>query len=533
MKVNFFLTLVFISIFLGVSKAQECSVFENSQNEAYIEIYRGENADHLLDSLINIGYYTLKIDSTSINPCQYYIKKGKQFKRIYIETNTKNLSHLLTYDQENQQYYTNNIDHLIKQVKDSLLNQGQPFSKITTKTKGYINEFALATIEIENATTRIINDIKFMGYDRVPRFVKRELLKNELIYNDPSIESINNNLNQYRFLTQTSPPKVSFTKDSTILYVYTKKVRQSFINGIIGFETDDEDKLNLQGNVQLSLMNTFNTNERIKVDWKSGLNKSQNLNFETFLPYLFNFNIAYETNLNLTKQDSTFFKLEWRNGLLYQLNPDHFIGANFNLANSNYIKNQNSDFSKSGFGVSYFYQDLQPSELQENKTFIKLSSTLWRRKVNLDTEPSEQTEIIFWIERQQRIFRNHFINSAFHGSNLIQKGEILENDLYQVGGFNTIRGFNQNSILTPAYNTLSLAYRYIPNNKIFFELFSDLALIQDKTNNDTSFLNAYGLGMQFSTNFGWFQLNYALGSTEGSSTGLSEGKVHLGIKSYF
>ena len=534
-KVKIFLTLLFLPFSAVILKSQECTLFQKiNTSENYEKVYQGKDINIFLDSLASIGYYALKIDSTAVEPCTLYINKGKQFKRIYIKSSEISILPQLKYDALTKQYYTDNYDLLLKKIKDSLSNSGQPFSKIATKTKGYINEFAFAEIEIENSSQRIVNDIKFMGYEKVPKFVRKELLKNELIYNDEAIQNIHDKLDKYRFLTQTDPPKVSFTKDSTIIYVYTKKLRQNFINGILGFETDEENKLNLQGNVQLSLLNTFNANEKIKIDWKSGLNKSQNLIFETFLPYLFNKNIALETNLNLIKQDSTFFKLEWRNGLLYQLNPDHYVGANFNLANSNYIKNQNSDFSKNGFGISYLFQDLRMHELQENKTFIKFSSTLWKRKVNNEADSkTDQTEVIYWVERQQRIYKNHYVNSVFHGGNLIQKGEILENDLYQVGGFNTIRGFNQNSILTPAYNTLSLAYRYIPNNKIFFELFSDLALIQNKTGEDATFFNAYGLGMQFSTSFGWFQLNYALGSNEGNSTGLSEGKIHLGIKSYF
>lgn len=535
MKVKLFATILLIAFSALYLKGQDCSILQKSHFQNKFEtLYTGPKSKAYLDSLNQIGYYTLKIDSTSTSPCRLYISKGKQFKKIFINSTDSLILNQSQFDSIQQLYYTKDIEHLIQSVKDSLLNQGQAFDQIKIKPNGFIGDFAQADINIIKSTKRKIDEIKFIGYERVPKFVKQELLKENKVYNDQSINNIRNKLDEYTFLTQTEAPRISFTKDSTILYVYTNKLRQNFINGILGFETDEDNKLNLQGNVQLNLVNTFNSNERINVDWKSGLNKSQKLRLESFIPNIFKNKIAYETNLNLTKQDSTYFKLEWKNGLLYQLNQGHYIGANYSLANSNYIKNDNSDFNKSGFGVNYIYEDFSFNKLQENKTWIKLSSTLWKRNLkNIDTEKDNQTEVSYWIERQQRLYKNHFVNSIIQGNNLMQQGEILENDLYQIGGFNSIRGFNQNSILTPSFNAISLAYRYIPNNNIFFEVFSDLALIEDKLGENTNFFNSYGLGMQFSTNFGWFQLNYALGSSEGNSTGLSEGKIHIGIKSYF
>lgn len=533
MKVKTFITILLIAFSALILKGQECSIFQKSSIQNNFDtLYIGNNSKAYLDSLNQIGYHTLKVDSTSTQPCRIYIAKGKQFKKIIIKSTESIVLNQTQYDSIHQNY-TLNFERLIQGIKDSLLEQGQAFDQIAIKPIGFHEEFAQAQIEIIPSAKRNIDEIKFIGYERVPKFVKRELLNENKVYKNHSIENIRKKLDSYSFLTQTEPPKISFTKDSTILYVYTKKLRQNFINGILGFETDDENKLNLQGNVQLNLVNTFNSNERIQVDWKSGLNKSQKLKLESFIPNVFKNKIAYETNLNLTKQDSTYFKLEWRNGLFYQLNQGHYIGANYSLANSNYIKNDNSDFNKSGFGFNYIYEDFSFNKLQENKTWIKLSSTLWSRNLkNRETEESQQTEVSYWIERQQRLYKNHFVNSIIQGNNLIQQGEILENDLYQIGGFNSIRGFNQNSILTPSFNAISLAYRYIPNNNIFFEVFSDLALIEDKLGENTSFFNSYGLGMQFSTNFGWFQLNYALGSNETNSTSFTEGKIHIGIKSY-
>lgn len=534
MKAKFTFFLLISTFLTSFVQGQVCSIYTFADDQPSTLLYQGENGKAYLDSLNQIGFYALKIKNKKEEPCEIYIQKGKQYKKIYLQSNQTSLLNKAEYDQAKNQFYTHNLEQFVQHIKDSLNQTGQVFDKIELQPKGFLDGYAIVALDIEATEKRTIDDIKYVGYTKAPQFVKKNLLKKPLIYNEENIQLIQKQMSEYTFFTTTASPKVSFTKDSTTLYMYLKKNRLSSFSGILGFETDEANKLQLQGDVKLQLMNAFHRFEKIGINWKSGLHSSQYLNVATFIPYIFNSPLAFDTKLDLTKQDSTFFKLSWQNSLLYELGPNHYLGASYSMASSNYIDDNTKDFNKNGFGINYQYTDAHSLVLQENKTRIQLNSTLWKRKTKNEQNNSEnQTEVIYLVERQQQLYKNHYFNGRISGGNLIQEGEILINDLYQLGGYNSLRGFNQNAIVSPAFNILSLAYRYIPNDKIFFEAFGDLGWVRDKTGQSTNQLTGYGIGMQFGTKFGWFEIDYAIGNNKGNSFNLTEGKIHIGIKNFF
>ncbi|MDO5655940.1 MAG: hypothetical protein Q4G27_07350 [Flavobacteriaceae bacterium] len=519
------------------SAAQNCSLYQfNAFNKSYDSIYYGENYKQILDSITASGYYTLKIQNKIENPCQYFFDKGNQFKKIYLN-NVSLKNRFIQFDETHQLFYTLHLDDYIQTIKDSLENSGKPFAGIRILPNAYIDHYAIASIDLESEKERYIDDIKIIGYEQVPKFLKREALRRNKLFTPQAISHLEKQINEYHFINQYEVPRVSFTKDSTIIYLYLKKRKQSYFDGLAGFETDSEGKFSIQGNIHIQLLNAFNGFEQIKLQWESGLNKSQNLNFMTHIPYIFNSRFGVGSQLNIHKQDSSYVRLEFRNQLVYQLSPFHYFGGNFNLAHSNYIRStqsNQSDFSKIGFGVSYFFQDNRIFEFQENKSLIDFKSSLWKLKQKeSDSAPSRQTEINYLVSRQQRITKNHYTYLSVQGKSLIQDTEYLLNDMFMTGGFHNLRGYNQNSIITPSFHVFSLAYRYIPASQILFEAFADAAIVRNSTHNQNETLIAYGIGTQFYAGFGIFQINFAIPHIENQGFNISSGKIHLGIKTYF
>ena len=516
-------------------KAQNCIIKEwNENNSLNDTLYIGNQPQQFLDSLNSIGYYTLEILRKNLDSCDFTVQKGRQYKKIFLSKGSIR-NKLVKNESLTNQMYTMAFEEYIQSIKDSLANIGQPFSSIQIQPKGYFMNSAVIDVVVENRDERIINKIKFVGYDQIPRFINKHLLHTNLRYTPLNIAKIKQKIDGYNFLTQTQEPKISFTKDSTTLYIYVQKRKLSLFEGLIGFESDENGKFSLQGNIDINLFNNFNQAERINLSWQSGLNKSQNLEFAFHLPYILNTNFGINSSINLQKQDSSFVKLQMRNGLAYQFNSNHFVSANYNFASSNFVgerQDSQADFSKNGFGITYQYENSQYSKFKENKTYLTITSGIWNQKIKEDDTKIKQNEILYQLVRQQHLFKNHFTHLGLSGKNLIQKENILENDLYQLGGFNSLRGFNQNSILTSSYNLFSAAYRYIPNDQIFFEIFSDFALIKNRENIVNS-LHSIGAGLQFLTKFGFFQLHYAIGYQENKGYDIANGKIHLGIKSLF
>jgi hemolysin activation/secretion protein len=84
---------------------------------------------------------------------------------------------------------------------------------------------------------------------------------------------------------------------------------------------------------------------------------------------------------------------------------------------------------------------------------------------------------------------------------------LYRNELYQIGGYRLLRGFDEGSLFVNNYEVLTLEPRYLLSTNSYFFLFTDLAYIQSKFAQtfikDTPY--SFGLGMSFETKAGFIQ----------------------------
>jgi hemolysin activation/secretion protein len=112
---------------------------------------------------------------------------------------------------------------------------------------------------------------------------------------------------------------------------------------------------------------------------------------------------------------------------------------------------------------------------------------------------------------------------------------LFENELYRIGGNNTLRGFNEESIFASAYSIVNMEYRYLLEENSFLFLFANVAYYENKAVNRNVADRPYGFGagMSFETKAGIFSISYALGSQFGNPIETRTAKVHFGLTSLF
>jgi hemolysin activation/secretion protein len=118
---------------------------------------------------------------------------------------------------------------------------------------------------------------------------------------------------------------------------------------------------------------------------------------------------------------------------------------------------------------------------------------------------------------------------------LIKTERLLTNELFQVGGINTLRGFDEESIFASQYLIASIEYRYLIGPASYLFTFLDGANIQTRSM-DTQFNGNFfgmGMGLSFETKSGLFKLAYAVGKQPTSSLNFRESKIHFGFVSLF
>jgi len=112
---------------------------------------------------------------------------------------------------------------------------------------------------------------------------------------------------------------------------------------------------------------------------------------------------------------------------------------------------------------------------------------------------------------------------------------VYENEMYKIGGINTVRGFDEKAILASSYAILSLEPRLLLSKNSALYLFGDIAWYESKLidNQVTDTPVGFGAGINIDTKAGIFKLNYALGKQFNNPIKFSDSKVHFGFSARF
>ena len=533
--------LLFTSILVFAQEKKLQFYRYNDETKSYTKDFESKNLDSSLDSLQKNGYYTLTIDS--IKNEKIYLNKGKNYQTIWVKNND-------LFENKNDYFPTNNLDSILNKLAKTNINEGYPFAQIKLVPNGFQQSEQRIELLLNKGKQRTIDGVKLIEYEKLSKGYLRHGLniKNGEIYSEQKLASISTLMQQTNYIAEVQQPQTLFKPDSTIVYLYPKKISSNYFDGVLGFGTDDNGDFKLNGNVQLSLNNVFNSLEEIRLNWIGTANKNTSLNIGVKVPYLFKSPIGSETNFKLFKQDSVFVNVDFSERLFYQLNLNSTIGvsgmvqsSNFLLADASYLKPSYDDYSKTGIGLSYNYFLKHPFRLMEGKSMLDVAVNSIRKKEKnfswteeIDNKTVNQIEIGLKTFRLFELTDKHYIKTGAEFRGLLTKDDdFSENELYRIGGFGSFRGFNEESITANMYGFLNVDYRFVPSEAFYIGLFADYGFIDNKRANLNTSLLSFGTGISFLTKMGIFNLSYAVGKTDETSFDFKESKIHFGILSQF
>jgi outer membrane protein assembly factor BamA len=113
---------------------------------------------------------------------------------------------------------------------------------------------------------------------------------------------------------------------------------------------------------------------------------------------------------------------------------------------------------------------------------------------------------------------------------------IFRNELFQIGGYKLLRGFDEESIYATQYGVLTAEYRYLLGLNSYMFGFADGGWARNKfqdINTSNNFISA-GMGLLFETKFGLLNMSFALGKRSDTNFDLRRAsKIHFGYINYF
>ena len=495
-----------------------------------------------LDSLRTIGFYTLTLDS--IKSPNIYLNKGKMYKKIWVKNDS-------IFNKNEDWFAVQNLDSLVQNIQAKYANEGFPFSEFKIIPLGYKHGEVQVKLELNLFPQRTIDHIEVIGYEKLSKgFIRNNLgLKIGETYNEQKLLEASERISYSNLIKETNEPQTLFNTDSTTVYLYVEKVNSNSFDGSLGFGNDENGDFQLNGNVKVELSNNFNAMEIIRLNWIATADKSNSLDLNVRVPYLFQSEIGTQTDFNMYKKDSTYVNLKIEERLFYQLNNYSNIGLNLSYETSNFVLDESplidnlyEDFNKTGIGASYEFLRPTQKRLMEGKSKLFILGKALRKKTSefqvevndyFDTK-IQQYEVGIDAFHLFQLHPQHYLKSSIEAFGLFgSEKELAMNELYRIGGFNSIRGFNEESIIASTYGVLSMEYRFMPNDGIYISTFGDYAFIENKSADFSENLFGVGVGFSFLTQLGIFNMSYAVGKQPNEGFDFKNSKIHFGILTRF
>ena len=113
---------------------------------------------------------------------------------------------------------------------------------------------------------------------------------------------------------------------------------------------------------------------------------------------------------------------------------------------------------------------------------------------------------------------------------------IFRNELFQIGGYRLLRGFDEESIYATRYAVATAEYRYLFSLNSYLFFFVDYGVTKNKyqlldVNNQFA---GVGLGLTYEAKLGLINISYAVGRRNDVAFNIREAsKLHFGYINYF
>lgn len=451
-------------------------------------------------------------------------------------------------------------------------NNGYPFALVKLDSVNIVKDTISGTLQIEPGKKFIYDTLALHGDLGISKSYLEQyfgVLQGN-VYKEKEFVAVSKKIKELPFATQFQKSKVEFQHGKAVIHVYLNRKSANFFNGVIGVlpnspqleELNTGTNLLLTGDVKLVLINQLKNGEKIDFAWKRLKPETQQLNIGVSFPYLFRTPFGIDDKLDLLKQDSSFINFSNQLGMIYSLSSEKQIKVFWEHKTTNVLTTDKSSEELLGnksnsYGLELFLEQLDYKYNPRKGVKIKIVTQGGLRTLSGSEQdgkiivnlPSEDEDIAisallpktsplykFKVDMEFYIplFKVTTIKLASKNS-YIHNPYLFSNDLDRIGGFNILRGFDEQAVFTSLYSVFTFEYRLLLEQNSFVGLFFDQAYIQKNTFVEQSddFPFGFGASISFQTKPGIFTVMYAIGRQQGNPVNFSSAKIHFGFISLF
>ena len=467
------------------------------------------------------------------------------------------------------------VQQLQIKILDKLENTGYPFANVYLESVVLQQQGITAVLKVDKGPEYKVDSIRVYGDVKINnRFLQRYLeIPQGSIYQKQKLLNISSRLLQLPYLFEEQKWNMTYLGTGSIVNLYLKERKSSQINGLLGFlpATDEagRNKLLVTGDFNLNLKNGFGLGEALSIVFQQIQVQSPRLQLGYQQPFLFGSPIGVDFNFDGLKKDSSFLNINLQLGIQYAFGGNRSAKIFYQQFVSNLltvdtiaVRNSKSlpdqiDQTTSNIGLEYewFNTDYR---FNPRKGFdVKLSGSAGIRKIRPNNNitslkdpfnPAFNYQSLYdsvgtraytfrlkaSVARYFKTGKQTTFKTAVNAG-VVQSPRIFRNELYQVGGFRLLRGFDEESIFASAYAILTTEYRVLLGLNSYLYAFADGGLVRNNSQfaNSSNQLLGGGFGLAFETKAGIFNIAFAAGKRNDLPFNLRESKIHFGYVNFF
>ncbi len=438
-------------------------------------------------------------------------------------------------------------------------NIGYPFTIVTPNCSVANDSTLFVDLMIDLGPLIRYDSIDIKGSSNISqRFLLSYLgIKKREVYSENRLNNIEKQILKLSYIQMVKSPDVAFIDSTLRVILYLNKKNSSQFDGIIGIlpQSEGQNKPLVTGDLKLNLQNKFGQGEQLMFSWKRPVPLSQDLFVFSMFPYVFGTKYGFTASFKMQKKDTTSLTNVFKIGGQLFFNGLNNVSIYYENSTSKLLSisqillggtlGNNIDYSVNRYGVSVELDYL-------NDPFIPTKGVKFVFDANVGTRaliknvaiPNEYYQEIDDHVTQVRLnslldgYCPLFTKLVFNVSgkiNYLSGDHHFENELFRIGGLNSLRGFNEESITATFVSAINTEIRWMMDRRTFVYAFWNGAYYEkrllQKFVHDTP--NGFGVGLSFDSPAGIFNITYALGKEFNNPIQLKYGKVHFGIVARF
>ncbi len=522
---------------------------------------------HSLPSILyNKGYIAASIDSVSFkhNHAEIWLYLGPAYKGVNF-----------FYDSAERQMSFENYAKFRSTIIDQNLSEGYPFASVRLINTEIKNDFVNGRLIVTHGPLYHIDSIRLFG----KLMLKRNFLSHYLsitpgsVYNLHNINNIQKKLTQLPFVSMLQKPDILMLGSGAVVNIYADPKKSNQVSALLGFLPGPNNSgAKITADIDLNLKNSFHSGESIILNWQQLQQQSPKLNLAYLQPYIFKSIATLNSRFDLFKRDSSYVLLNGILGIgveisetqsaniIFQSSRSYLLQGAFDTSVIKATKTlpQNIDYSRNQIGVAYHFTNVDYILNPGKGSNIDFTVSSGFRKVNLSNDiinlkdpatPSydfkklydslnkKENQIVLkliydhYFKLNKKTVLKMGLNSAgISGSNL------FKNEVFVIGGYKLLRGFDEESVYTNKYAVFTTEYRVLTGVNSYLFFFNDVAVTESKfqgINTHNNFVSI-GSGISFETKAGVIKVVYAIGKRNDIPFNLTPAsKIHFGYFSYF